>query len=402
MAAVVCAVISIGPPVTGRADLPGDPPHELSSVLPDPLPDPFYRPAPGFEQTRPGTVLANRPAHVAFPPTAQSTELLIRSTDTVADPVPVVATLLLPDTPWSGPGPRPLVGYVPPISALGNGCVPSQKMRSGLQADLLAITALLDREYAVVVPDYQGPRQAYSAGLMEGHAVLDAVRAAIGLGLGELRPDSPVVLTGYSGGSIATGWAAQLAPGYAPELRLAGAMIGGTPADYRMLWETMNGTAAAGVFLAATLGLAREYPELLTLLNDNGWRLAHALRNLCIEPATLLGLVTRIRVEQLTDVPDPIELPLVRRIIAANTLGAAAPAAPLLIYHGADEIFVPLAGAVNLYRNWCRERARVRLQVQPGGHFIVGAQALATAQTADRVGELFAGTLVPEGCTTDR
>ncbi|MQY27686.1 lipase family protein [Nocardia aurantia] len=394
------AAVLLSAPAAGLADLLEDPPHELASVLPDPLPDPFYLPAPGFEKSTPGTVLANRPAGVDFPPTAHSIELLVRSTDTGDRPVPVVVTLFVPNTPWPGPGPRPLVAYAPPISALGNTCVPSQKMKEGVQADQLAIAALLARDSAVVVPDYQGPRQAYSAGHMEGHAVLDAIRAATRLGVADLRPDSPVALTGYSGGAIATGWAAQLAPRYAPELHVAGALIGGTPADYRMLWQSMNGNAAAGVFLSAALGLAREYPELLTLLNDSGWRLAHTFRNVCVEPATLIGLLTRIRVEQLTDLPDPIESPIVRRIITENRLGATMPAAPILIYHGADEIFVPLAGAQNLYRDWCRQHARVRLDILPGGHFLVGVRSQATPQIADWVDEMFAGTLVPPGCTS--
>ena len=36
---------------------------------------------------------------------------------------------------------------------------------------------------------------------------------------------------GISGGATATGWAAQLQASYAPELHVAGFVIGGTPAD---------------------------------------------------------------------------------------------------------------------------------------------------------------------------
>lgn len=401
-ASLVSAVLSVAAPAAGYAGPLDDPPHELASVLPDPLPDPFYQPAPGFEKARPGTVLATRPAEIWFPPTAHSTELMVRSTDAKGRPAPVVATVFVPNQPWEGPGPRPLVAYAAPIASLGNRCAPSQKMKDRLQADQVPIATLLARNYAVVVPDHQGPRQAYSAGHMEGHAVLDAVRAAVGLGTDELRPDSPVVLTGYSGGAIATGWAAQLAAEYAPELALAGALVGGTPADYHMLWQSMNGNAAAGVFLAAALGLAREYPELLPLLNDNGWRLAHAFRNLCTEPEGVFGALTQIKIEQLTDVPNPIELPIVRKVIAENRLGGTAPRIPMLIVHGGDEIFIPLAGAVNLYQDWCRHQARVRLEVYPGGHFTVGALALGTPLTAEWVEDMLAGTLVPAGCTSNQ
>lgn len=67
----------------------------------------------------------------------------------------------------------------------------------------------------------------YAAGKMAGHAVLDSVR-----GMLSERPDlaeSPIVMHGYSGGAIATAWAAQLQPTYAPELRIAGAAAGERP-----------------------------------------------------------------------------------------------------------------------------------------------------------------------------
>ncbi|WP_253813695.1 lipase family protein [Nocardia amikacinitolerans] len=75
----------------------------------------------------------------------------------------------------------------------------------------------------MLVPDHQGPRQAYAAGLMAGHAVLDSVRAAVRTPHLGLHHAAPTIVTGYSGGAIASGWAAQLAPKYALELNLVGA-----------------------------------------------------------------------------------------------------------------------------------------------------------------------------------
>jgi hypothetical protein len=53
-------------------------------------------------------------------------------------------------------------------------------------------------------------------------------------------------MVGYSGGAIATGWAAQLQPTYAPELAFVGAVAGGTPADFGLLTRTMNKTWGSG------------------------------------------------------------------------------------------------------------------------------------------------------------
>lgn len=358
--------------------------------------DPFFTPPPGFEDTAPGTVLSARPTGGVFF-TADAHELLVRSTDSHDRPVAITTTLLMPRTPWPGPGPRPLVSYNIPISSMGYSCAPSTELKKGVSADVVAISLLLARNFAVVVPDHQGPKQAYAAGLMGGHAVLDSIRAVTHSTSPELGPDTPVVMTGYSGGSIATSWAAQLASSYAPEIRLAGTIIGGEPADYEMLMPVMNGNWGTGVMLAAALGLAREYPELLSILNDNGWRIAHTFRDICISQETMLGIIAPLRVEDLTVVPDPLKLPMVQQILNENRPGGMAPAAPVYLFHGVNEIFVPYAGAKELFDDWCGLGARVRLQPFPGEHFVAGA--LSIPLTTKWVDELLTGELVPQGCT---
>ncbi|MEC3956363.1 lipase family protein [Nocardia sp. CDC153] len=373
------------------------PQHDPAAIMPTPPSDPFYTPKPGFEALAPGTLLSVRVAGGFFP-TARSLELLVRSTDSHDQPVPVVTTLLLPNAPWKGPGPRPLVSYDIPISSVGHSCAPSAELKRGVSADMLAIQLLLAKNYAVVIPDHQGPRQAYAAGLMGGHAVLDSIRAVTRTPMPGLGPDTPVVVTGYSGGAIATSWAAQLAPTYAPEIKLAGALIGGGPSDYQLLLPRMDGVNfASGVLLAAALGLAREYPELLGLLNDNGWRVAKLFRDICIAQETVLGVVAPLRIDQLSSVAEPTKLPMVQHILAQNQPGAVAPTAPVFIYHGVNEIWIPYVGAQHLFEDWCARGARVRLQPFPGEHFLVGA--LSIPLTNGWIEQLLAGQLVPPGCT---
>ncbi len=386
-------------PAAGHADPLGeliDPPHELAAVLPTALDDPFYVPPGGWRERRLGEVLTVRAVPSWFLTPVRALEMLVRSTDARGRPAPVNATVYLPRSPWTGPGERPLVSYNIPTSSLGNTCTPSYQLKRGFQADMVSIQLLLSRGYAVIVPDHQGPRQAYAAGHMGGHAVLDAARAALRLSLTDLGPRSPVVLSGYSGGAIATGWAAQLAPAYAPELPLAGVVIGGLPADYDMLPRTMDGNAATGVFLGATLGLAREYPELLALLNDNGWRLAHALRDACVGLQAALGLAAPLTLDTFTDPPDPLASPIARKVVSENKLGAAAPTVPVFLYHGLDEFWIPLAGAEQLYENWCANGGSVRLQTFPGEHFTVGIIMVPTLSRW--VDEIISGKLVPPGC----
>ena len=58
---------------------------------------------------------------------------------------------------------------------------------------------------------------------------LDSIRAAFSEELTlDLPDDAKVVMLGYSGGAIATEWAAELAPTYAPDVngRMIGAAMG--------------------------------------------------------------------------------------------------------------------------------------------------------------------------------
>ncbi|MEV5836317.1 lipase family protein [Nocardia sp. NPDC052112] len=405
--AVTCVgVAAVGIAMPGIAAAEPNPPadllhptHDPASVMPTPLDDLFYTPPPDFEQLDPGTVLAARAIDVGLNPTpVTATELLIRSTDAKGHPVPVVATLLVPFAPWQGSGPRPLVAYNMPIDSLGNICAPSQYLKTGASAGLRSMQLPLSKNYAVIVPDHQGPRQAYAAGRMAGHAVLDSIRAAVRTPELGLSPDAPTVVSGYSGGAIASGWAAQLAPEYAQELNLVGAVVGGVPADFGMLINTMNGAnAASGVFLAATLGLAREYPEIMALFNDNGWRLSQFAKDFCFLDAALLGAIAPIPAETLTDVPQPTQLPMIRDILADNRLGAAAPRVPVLLYHGINEVWVPFAGAERLYDDWCRLGVPVRFEAHPGEHVIVAETGVSVADSW--IDARFTGAPAPVGCT---
>ncbi|HVW33834.1 MAG TPA: lipase family protein, partial [Acidimicrobiia bacterium] len=226
----------------------------------EPHADPFYTPPAGFEATAPGTVLASRPVTVnglglAVP--ARSTQILVRSTDARNAPTTVVSTLMVPDVP-SAAGPRPLVSYQPATDSLGDQCNPSYKLRAGTEAELPLMMQALEQGWAVVVTDYEGPRNAFTAGHMAGHGVLDGIRGAEALsGTGLSGTATPVGLWGYSGGGLATSWAAQLAPAYAPELDIAAVAAGGTPADMTAAARQVDGGIASGLVLLASTGLTR-------------------------------------------------------------------------------------------------------------------------------------------------
>jgi hypothetical protein len=112
----------------------------------------------------------------------------------------------------------------------------------------------------VVVPDTEGENADFAAGPEYGTDTLDSLRAAIAspaTGLGGARK---IGLIGYSGGAIATEWAAELAPTYAPELdsKIVGVAFGGTLVDPAHNLHYVEGSSvSAGVIPMALIGIGR-------------------------------------------------------------------------------------------------------------------------------------------------
>ncbi len=362
---------------------PGDaPPPWTPSVMPAPITDdPFFAAPPpaATAAAAPGGILRHRYAaavQLGLPATVL-TQVMFRSTDAHGAPIAATASLLVPAAPWRGPGPRPVIVNAAAIDSLGASCTPSYALvHKPWQIEFPPFTAtVLDRGYAVLVPDHEGPRMAYAAGILAGHIVLDAVRAMRALprlhGTG-IAPDSPLALTGYSGGAIAAGWAAQLQPSYAPDAAFTGVALGGVPADFALLPETMNGTLGTGLFIAASFGLAREYPRLLTNLNDFGRTLASSpAKDLCAAGLEASG-VSMQPIEVLTH-PGVLDSPAARAVMAENRLGGMPPGAPVLLFEGSSSVFlgdewIPERGVTALRDEWCAQGADVLYAPVPGEH----------------------------------
>jgi hypothetical protein len=92
-------------------------------------------------------------------------------------------------------------------------------------------------------------------------------------------------MVGYSGGSIATEWASELAPSYAPELPIVGAAEGGIPVDYAHNLSYINGDndGWAGVIPAVLVGTARAFGlNLSTYLSSYGEQVTSQVSDECI------------------------------------------------------------------------------------------------------------------------
>ncbi|GAC58261.1 putative lipase [Gordonia hirsuta DSM 44140 = NBRC 16056] len=387
-----------------RAQAPGYPRSTLQlreAVLPDPVGDPMFDRWPARLATRAnGDVLAVRDitstaGFLVTVPIAGAHLVKFRSTDVQGQPIFATATIIEPQAPWHGRGPRPILVNNVPINGLGTECTAGYTLAHGFsdktnQTDLFPPTTqlALSRGYTVIVPDHEGPRQAYAEPTLAGHVVLDSIRAAAKYAPAKYA-QSRVAVTGYSGGAIATNGTAKVLGQYAPDLtdRVVGAALGGVPADFRMLAGAMNANLATGVMLAATLGVARERPELLETMNNLGAQLATSdFRNACGSSYGLAGPF-QLPAQLLSKDKDPFNSALAEKIYTATELADHRSATPLYIYHGTHEIWIPAQGARNLYAQQCRLGANATYREVPGEHLSAAVIAYpeATQWLADRL-----------------
>lgn len=334
-------------------------------------------------------------------PDVRAWSLRYRSTSATGAANEVSGTLLVPGSRWSGGGPRPVVSYAIGTHGLGDQCAPSAFLAQGREQELGLMRMALSRGWAVVVPDYEGlgtpGDHTYAVAVAEGHAVLDAVRAATRVDGAGVAPDAPVGLWGYSQGGGATAKAAEQAATYAPELDVRGAAPGGVPADLLAVAENLDGGPAAGLLVGATAGLDTAYPELglFAQLNARGKALVSAERTQCVEQMALTGAFTRSA--DLSTVPDPLHQPAVVEKLTANGAGSVAPEFPVRVYHAERDELIPVAVGRALAADWCGLGVPVEYEELPLQTHVGGAVAGAP-HTVDWLADRFAGRPAPSTC----
>jgi hypothetical protein len=204
--------------------------------------DPFYRyeGKTPLKHIAPGTVLKTRtvPFHLAgieLPLTA--VQLLYRSTSELGKPTVNVTSVLLPPAKALTPS---VLSYQSFYDSLSTEDDPSYAISGGdptggeiPQVESVLISPALLAGETVVIPDTEGEEADFAAGPVYGYNTLDSLRAALSSPATGLTSTTKIGLAGYSGGAIATEWAAQLAPSYAPEINsdIVGAAMGGVLVD---------------------------------------------------------------------------------------------------------------------------------------------------------------------------
>ena len=314
-----------------------------------PSEDPFYRyegsaPLTGIA---PGTVLKTRTLsyHVAgVPLPVTAVQLLYRSTGAIGQPTVNVTSVLLPPLRLGTPT---VVSYQSFYDSLNNEDEPSYAISGGLSLgglipdveSAIIAPALLAGD-TVVVPDTEGETADFAAGPEYGTNTLDSLRAALASLATGLAGASKIGLIGYSGGAIATEWAAELAPSYAPELdsKIVGVAFGGTLVDPAHNLHYVEGsTIWAGVIPMALIGIGRAYQiDFTPYLSEYGLELYNKLQHASI--TEVLGQYPGLTWSQLAKAqyPTPETIPVYDEVANKLIMGTGGtPTAPLFIGQGA-------------------------------------------------------------------
>jgi alpha-beta hydrolase superfamily lysophospholipase len=371
--------------------------------------DPFYAAPEGYEAALPGTILKVRPVEVAMfgrvRQRVDAWQLLYRTADLGGLPQASVTTVLRPHD-----GEPVLLSYQCAIDGVASSCFPSYALRRGSKAlgavpqfEFLLVLHALRRGWTISIPDHEGPDGHWGSPQEPGFCTLDAIRAALSFESLELHESTPVALWGYSGGGLATSWAAEMAPEYAPELELVGAALGSPVGDPGSAFTRLNATLHAALPTLVVAGLRRTYPDLDRVVrqyvNEDGMRILDS-----VESMTTVRAVRRLArhdLDNYIDIPlaDLLALPEIVQVFQDIQPGRIAPLVPLLVVQAVHDQIIAVDdvdGQVDRYLEagahvtYLRDRLSEHLSLHP----------LSAPLTLDWLADRFAGLPVAESGTT--
>lgn len=338
-----------------------------------PAGDPFARcEDEGLDAHPPGAVLDHREVEIRSLRRVldvDAWQIRFRTSDVRGRAVAGVTTVMVPRR-RPVRGFRPLLSYQCAIDALGPGSDPSYTLRHVDQVELPLIRLALRRGWAVVATDHNGADHAFCAFPLIAHHVLDGIRAALALGPAGLDPAAPIGLWGYSGGALATLFAVERQPGYAPELALAGAAAGGAGVDITSSPEMFDdGGLLSGIPFASLIGVSRGFPdvELRSVLTPQGRAMVDAAADMTMEQIVASFPFVRWR-DHLT-VPDVSSIPGMAAALEEGRLGRTVPTTELHLYHAVHDRYPPVADVDALVARYRRAGVTVGYaRHRVGGH----------------------------------
>ncbi|KAJ5625316.1 hypothetical protein N7510_001625 [Penicillium lagena] len=412
-----------------------------NASIPVPSKDPWYDQPNNISEYSPGEVIRSRQVSaqlepfISFPVNVSVKavyQYLFRTTDSLGDAVGSAVTLIEP----YNSDPSKLLGYQAFYDSASVDCSPSYTLRaknqdlgftlSGLNVSedipfvstvlvirqrfqrliVYEIGAALNLGWWVFTTDYEGLEAEFTAGLQSGHAVLDSVRAVLNEGPQVGLSENPVyALWGYSGGSLASTWAAELQPAYAPELNFAGVAVGGLTPNISSVLQTINNGSDAGLAFSGIAGQAKAYPNLTEWLDVNlvpsksafFYEVASDCLSAASSAASGQDLYTYFKDGEASfyqDVPQSI-------FKWSGQMGVhGTPTAPMFFYKAVGDEISPVADTDALVKKYCAEGATIEYHRDLVGDH--ESEAISgSASALEWLAERLDGQEVSSGCSTE-
>jgi alpha-beta hydrolase superfamily lysophospholipase len=290
----------------------------------------------------------------------------------------------------------PILSYAHGTTGLGDQCAPSKN--GATEARLLAAGAL-SRGFVVVATDYEGLGtpgvHPYLVGLSEGRSVLDAARAAINLGMAT-SAESPVIVWGHSQGGGSALFAAELAPTYAPDLHVKGAIAGAPAVELAFIgnnFASSPASAVSGFAFMAIAGFKAAYPtlDLSAFLTPKGIAETEKAGVQCNE--TVTDLTGKNIAEYMTT--SPVTLEPYATYLNENTPGQVPTPVPIFVYHGDADELVPVTASELYLKRTCKVGGFTVLRTVYKGGTHVSVIALALNDIASWIDDRLAGKPAP-------
>ena len=359
--------------------------------------------APAAQAQRPGILLDHRVMTNA-PDGMKAWRIRYMSTSDKGQREEMTGVVIAPEGPPSRLG-RPVLAWAHGTWGISDKCTPSAS--KDFFTATPALRDMVARGYTVVAPDYSGlgtPQpHPYLVGKSAAHSVLDAVRAA--QGIGEAGASKRFAVWGESQGGHAALWTGQLARQYAPDLSLVGVAAAAPPTD---LIENLTGGTDPSIRAFLTAFTAHSWSQhfgisLRILGNKPTGDLINRLgRNNCVtlgaKPriGTIVGIaILRARLKKV----DLGRISPWNDIARDNSPAARDYGVPFLIAQNDRDTIVAPDVTRAFVRKLCRDNARLRYVVitSEGGHPTSAADS--ATETLDWIGSRVAGEQAPSDCS---
>jgi acetyl esterase/lipase len=363
-------------------------------------PGPFYAVPSPLPRGPAGTIIRKQ-LIPNFYPGAKAYRVLYKSTGLNGRPAAVSGLIVVP----TGPPPRrgrKVIAFTHATVGLASSCAPSVQQGGAVQV-IEGLGQFIAAGYVVAATDYLGlgtpGPPPYLLGPVEAMGALDSVRAAHRLR--QAHAGVEFAVWGHSAGGQASLFTAELAPSYAPELRLAGVAAGAPMPDLVSLFKVNVATTAGRVLIALALYSwehVYDDPGIEQIVAPAARGAIAAIASQCLYGSQILGGAAGADAVSLTLTHGPPwKRPPWNAILAQNTPGTLPIAAPILLTQGGADKIVPAPVTERFAKQLCARGERVDLRLYPSAEHLE-AGVLVAPDVASWIAERFAGKPAPSSC----